>query len=229
MLDAARKSKDPALFQRSVDMALQARSGEAALQAAQSWKKEIPTATEASRYVLQILLALNRIEEAGKAVAVLLNELPLDEQPGAIVSIPRLFGVSQDKVLAAGVVEKALAQSLAQPQTAAAAWTTLGRMRRDAGQNSLAVAAVLKGHAAETQSPGTVDLGAQLVGFRKKHAQAGARRRDENRGLARIADGLFARLAELAIAQRGRRTTDHPQQQTPRVFRWLAAAWPHVA
>ena len=75
MLDAARKTRDPALFQRSVDMALQARSGEAALQAAQSWKKEIPTATEASRYVLQILLALNRIEEAGKAVAVLLNPL----------------------------------------------------------------------------------------------------------------------------------------------------------
>ncbi len=167
MLDAARKSKDPALFQRSVDMALQARSGEAALQAAQSWKKEIPTATEASRYVLQILLALNRIEEAGKAVAVLLNELPLDEQPGAIVSIPRLFGVSQDKVLAAGVVEKALAQSLAQPQTAAAAWTTLGRMRRDAGQNNLAVAAVLKGHAADPKAPGPLILALSLLASEK--------------------------------------------------------------
>ena len=93
MLDAARKTGDPALFQRAVDMALQARSGEAALQAAQAWKREIPSAIEASRYVLQILLALNRVEEAGKALAVSINELPLDEQPGAIASVPRLFGV----------------------------------------------------------------------------------------------------------------------------------------
>jgi hypothetical protein len=75
MLDAARKTRDPALFQRSVDMALQARSGEAALQAAQTWKREIPSATEASRYVLQILLALNRVEEAGKALAISIFEL----------------------------------------------------------------------------------------------------------------------------------------------------------
>lgn len=97
LLDAARKTRNPALFQRAVDMALQARSGDAALQAAQSWKREIPTAIEANRYVLQILLALNRIEEAGKALAVSIHELPLDEQPGAIASVPRLFGVVQDK------------------------------------------------------------------------------------------------------------------------------------
>ncbi len=167
MLDAARKAKDPALFQRSVDMALQARSGEAALQAAQTWKKEIPTATEASRYILQILLALNRIEEAGKALAVSLNELPLDEQVGAIISVPRLFGVAQDKVLAAGVIEKALAQSLAQTQTAASAWTTIGRMRRDAGQTSLAVAAVLKGHAADPKAQGPLILALSLVASEK--------------------------------------------------------------
>ena len=46
---------------RAVDMALQARSGEAALQAAQSWKREIPSAVEASRYVLQIFW--NQLED----------------------------------------------------------------------------------------------------------------------------------------------------------------------
>jgi hypothetical protein len=124
MLDAARKTRDPALFQRSVDMALQARSGEAALQAAQAWKRDIPSAIEASRYVLQILLALNRVEEAGKALTVSIHELPLDEQPGAIASVPRLFGVVQDKALAADVVEKALTQAFTQKATSAAAWTT---------------------------------------------------------------------------------------------------------
>ena len=112
MLDAARKTRDPALFQRSVDIALQA---------AQAWKRDIPSAIEASRYVLQILLALNRVEEAGKALTVSIHELPLDEQPGAIASVPRLFGVVQDKALAADVVEKALTQAFTQKATSAAA------------------------------------------------------------------------------------------------------------
>jgi tetratricopeptide (TPR) repeat protein len=163
MLDAARKTRDPALFQRAVDMALQARSGDAALQAAQSWKKEIPTATAASRYLLQILLALNRIEEAGKALAVSINELPLDEQPGAIASVPRLFGLVQDKALAADVVEKALSQAFTQAPTAASAWTTVGRMRRDAGQIDKAVEASQKGHTATPQATGPLVLALSLM------------------------------------------------------------------
>ena len=163
LLDAARKTRDPALFQRAVDMALQARSGDAALQAAQSWKREIPTALEANRYVLQILLALNRIEDAGKALAVSIHELPLDEQPGAIASVPRLFSVVQDKQLASDVVEKALLQSLKHTQTSAAAWTTVGRMRRDAGQISRAVDAAMQGHTADPKATGPLVLALSLV------------------------------------------------------------------
>ena len=163
LLDAARKTRDPALFQRAVDMALQARSGDAALQAAQSWKREIPTALEANRYVLQILLALNRIEDAGKALAVSIHELPLDEQPGAIASVPRLFSVVQDKQLASDVVEKALLQSLKHTQTSAVAWTTVGRMRRDAGQISRAVDAAMQGHTADPKATGPLVLALSLV------------------------------------------------------------------
>lgn len=163
MLDAARKTRDPALFQRSVDMALQARSGEAALQAAQTWKREIPSATEANRYVLQILLALNRIEEAGKALAVSINELPLDEQAGAIASAPRIFGLVKDKALAADAVEKAMAKAFTQKATVAAAWTTVGRMRRDAGQISRASEAARQGHAADPQATGPLALALSLL------------------------------------------------------------------
>jgi len=62
LLDAARKTKDEALFQRATELALQSRSGEAALQAARSWKSSLPESQEANRYILQILLALNRID-----------------------------------------------------------------------------------------------------------------------------------------------------------------------
>jgi uncharacterized protein HemY len=163
VLDAARKTRDPALFQRAIDIALQSRSGEAALQAAQAWKRELPTSQEPNRYILQIQLALNRIPEAGQALATSLNELPVDEQIGAIISIPRVFARVHDKALAAQVVEKALAQALTRPALAATAWTTVGRMRRDADQMPQAIDAALKGHAADKNAQGPIILALSLL------------------------------------------------------------------
>src|ERR1035437_10087411 len=68
ILDAARKTNDPKLYQRAVDIALQARSGDSALQAARAWRQAHPTSREANRYVLQILVGLNRIGEAQEAI-----------------------------------------------------------------------------------------------------------------------------------------------------------------
>jgi tetratricopeptide (TPR) repeat protein len=164
MLDAARKTRDPALFQRAVDMALQARSGDAALQAAQTWKRELPKATEPNRYILQILLALNRVEEAGQALTVSINDLPVAEQNGAIASVPRIFSPLPEKKRAADVVEKALGRSIGQASTAATAWTTIGRMRRDAGQTDLAIQAALQGRAADRAAPGPIILSLSLMG-----------------------------------------------------------------
>lgn len=163
LLDAARKTRDPALFQRAVDVALQARSGDAALQAAQTWKRELPQAQEPNRYILQIQLALNRVEEAGEALAVSLRDLPEGEKIGAIVSIPRVFARVSDKAQAAQVVEKALAGSLAQPALQAAAWTTIGRMRRDAELWPQAVDAALQAHAADPKAQGPLILALSLL------------------------------------------------------------------
>lgn len=162
ILDAARKTRDPALFQRAIDLALQSRSGDAALQAARVWKRELPDGTEANRYILQILLALNRVEEAGKALETSIHELPVGEQSAAIASIPRIFSRVQDKPLAADAVEKALGSALQQAPTAASAWTTVGRMRRDAGQSALALEAVRRGHAADKNAQGPLILGLSL-------------------------------------------------------------------
>lgn len=163
MLDAARRTREPALFQRAVDIALQTRSGEAALQAAQTWKREIPGASEPNRYILQILLALNRMDEAGQALAVSLEELPETEKREAIISIPRVFARVGDKAKAADVVEQALANSLRQKNLQAVAWTTIGRMRRDAQQLQPAIDAALKGHASEPQAQGPLILALSLL------------------------------------------------------------------
>ena len=167
MLDAARKTRDRALFQRAVDIALQARSGDAALQAAQTWKRELPQDSEPNRFILQILLALNRPEEAGQALVVSLNELPAAELRGAMASVPRLFAPLPDKKRAADVVEKALTKYTAKVPESATAWTTIGRMRRDAGQEDLAVEAALKARTADTSAPGPIVLGLSLMGSAK--------------------------------------------------------------
>ena len=163
ILDAARKTREPALFQRAVDLALQSRSGESALQAAQAWKSAIPKAAEANRYILQILLALNRVDEAGQALSVSIRELPVAEQNAAIASVPRIFARVQDKIAAADTVEKALTLSLKQSVTTATAWTTVGRMRREAGQLALAVEATRLGFAADESAPGPLILALSLV------------------------------------------------------------------
>ena len=164
ILDAARKTRDPLLFQRAVDVALQSRSGDAALQAAQAWKSALPESSEANRYLLQILLALNRLDEAGQALTVSIRELPADERNTAIASIPRVFSRVQDKKLAADTVEKALQTALKQAPTAASAWTTVGRMRREAGQLALAVEATRQALLADATASGPLILALSLVG-----------------------------------------------------------------
>ena len=163
ILDAARKTKDEALFQRATDLALQSRSGEAALQAARSWKSSLPDSQEANRYILQILLALNRTDEAGRALSAIIASLPIQEQPATIASIPRIFGRLQDKNLAAKVVEQALITAIQNPETATTAWTTIGRMKRDAGEILPAAEAARAGHAANGKAPGPLMLAMSLL------------------------------------------------------------------
>ena len=163
ILDAARKTKDEALFQRATELALQSRSGEAALQAARSWKSSLPDSQEANRYILQILLALNRTDEAGRALSAIIASLPIQEQSATIASIPRIFGRLQDKNLAAKVVEQALITAIQNPETATTAWTTIGRMKRDAGEILPAAEAARAGHAANGKAPGPIMLAMSLL------------------------------------------------------------------
>ena len=163
VLEAARRTRDPALYQRAVDIALQNRSGEAATQAAKAWREDLPQSQEPLRYLLQIHLALGQLEEAGNTLEASIAGLPAEEQAAAIASIPRVFARVPDKALATRTVETALSRSLKNPATAPSAWTTIGRMRRDSGQLSRAVDAALQGHAANSAAPGPLVLAISLL------------------------------------------------------------------
>ena len=215
LLDAARKTKDEALFQRATELALQSRSGEAALQATKSWKTALPQSLEANRYTLQILLALNRIEEAGRALKTSILELPVNEQSAAIGSVPRIFNRVQDKNLAAKVVEQALSTAIQNPITAASAWTTIGRMKRDAGAIQPAAEAARSGHSANPKAPGPIMLALSLLSFAPKEVQPMITQYMAGDALPDLRLGYARTLIDLSEMQSGLVQLNQLTQQHP--------------
>jgi predicted Zn-dependent protease len=176
ILDAARRTNDPALYQRAVEVAFQSRSGDAALQAARAWKQAFPESREANRYVLQILVALNRIADSAEPLQTELALAGPQDRESVLAAIPRSYSRVSDKKLAAEVVEKALGEYLAQPATAAAAWTAVGRMRLLAGDNAGAVDAATRGQAANAQAEAPALLAMELMDPKLPQAEAIVRR-----------------------------------------------------
>ncbi|HKB55793.1 MAG TPA: tetratricopeptide repeat protein [Ramlibacter sp.] len=199
ILDAARKTKDPALYQRAVDLAFQARSGDAALQAAQAWKQAYPDSRDANRYVLQILIALNRVADSAGPLREDLALAGPQDRNTALALIPRNYARVTDKKLAASVVQQAIADYLNQPATASAAWTTVGRMRLVAGDQKGAIEAAQRGQAANPAAEGPALLGIELMGSKQPEAEALVRRYMDGKPLPEM---RMAYARELLEAQR---------------------------
>ena len=163
VLDVARKTGDAQLYQRATDIALQARSGDAALRAALAWKQQLPASRDANRYVLQILIALNRIAETSEPLKAELRIAPDAERPAVLAAVPRAYARVSDRKLAAGVVETALADYLANPATASAAWTTASQMRLAADDRPGALEAAQRAQAADPRAEGPVVVALELI------------------------------------------------------------------
>lgn len=163
VLEAARRSNDERLYQRAADIALQSRSGDAALAAALAWKESWPRSREANRYVLQILVALNRIEETATPLRQELENTPAPTKASALLTLPQMYRRASDKTQAAAIVEKALASELADPATSAAAWTAVGRMRLMADDKSGALEAAQRGQAQDPAGEGPAVLALELL------------------------------------------------------------------
>lgn len=144
MLEAARSSNDEGLYKRAVDIALQSRSGEPALAAAQAWAAAKPRSIDAHRYALQILVALNRVDESAGPLQQILDLQKPEDRATFLPALPTLYARVSDKALAASVAEKALQSSLADPVVSTTAWTVLGRMRLMANDKQGALEAARK-------------------------------------------------------------------------------------
>ena len=172
LLDAARKTQDERLYQRAADLALGARAGESALQVARSWREAHPKSLEASRYVLQILLAMNRVGDSGEALRAVIELTAELERPRLLSLVPALYARASDKKLAASVGEQALAGARADPKTADAALAAIGRLRLAAGETAAALEAARRALQAQPRSQAGVDLALELMNPRLPQAEA---------------------------------------------------------
>jgi len=172
LLEAARRSNDERLYQRAADMALQGRAGDQALVAAQAWRQAWPRSRDAHRYALQILVALNRIEEVVEPLQDLVEQTPDIEKPAMLMALPQLLRGVADKAQAARVLQEALESELRTPATAAAAWTAIGRLRLMAQDTAGALEAASQGQAAEPQSDGPALLALELMDNGTAQAEA---------------------------------------------------------
>ena len=163
ILDAARKSGDESLFRRASNMALQMRDGPLALAAIQAWRGAAPKSLEASRYEVQILMALQRTPEAITAVGSMITLSPPDERPGVISALPRLFARTKDAKQVAQLAEPVLAPWMNDPATRPSAQVALGRMLIAANETDRALDLVQRAHAQDPSADGPALLALELL------------------------------------------------------------------
>jgi tetratricopeptide (TPR) repeat protein len=126
VLDAARRTRDETLFRRAVDIALQGRAGEQALLATRAWLQALPDAADAQRYQLQILVALNRLEEVGEPLKQWIARTSADKRSALIAVTPRLLQQADRRQLAV-LLEQWLGAYRDAPATRTATRVTLAR------------------------------------------------------------------------------------------------------
>ncbi len=172
ILDAARKTGDPRLYQRAVEISLKARSGDSALQAARAWRQALPNSRDANRYTLQILIGMNRLTETVEPLKREIANAEAKDRALAVTAIPRYFARVSDKKGAAQAVEQALAEYLSTAAIGVAAWTTIGRLRMEAGDGSAAMDAARKGQALDAKAEGPALLALALMTAKQPAAES---------------------------------------------------------
>lgn len=172
MLDAALRSRSSQLFERAVEIALRARAGDSALQAAQAWVRVHPDSKEASRYLIQILVGLNKLPETVEPLRREIANAPVKDKAVAIATIPRYFARVADKKQAAQVIEQALQAETGNSTTGPAAFAAIGSMRMLASDFEGALAAATKGAALNPRSEEPVQLALALMDSKLPGAEA---------------------------------------------------------
>ena len=170
MLNLARMSNDPQAYERATEFALRSRDGDTALMTARSWLKAFPGSHEAARYVIQILVGLNRLDDTIEPLRADLAAYPLAERGAAIADVPRYFARVTDKKRAATVVQTALAPELTRSKMVAPGWAAVGTVQLMASDAASALKSALNGARAEPTNRQIATLALYLVQAEKSPA-----------------------------------------------------------
>ena len=163
ILDAARRQADESLYQRAVEIALQARAGDQALTATQAWRNAKPQSVAALRYQVQILLAINKVDETAEPLAAWLAAASVIERPGLIAGLPGLLGRVPDPKRSLALIDKLVTPYLDEPGTRTASRVALGRAQAAAGNTALALSRAGSAQADDPAAPGPVLLALDLL------------------------------------------------------------------
>jgi tetratricopeptide (TPR) repeat protein len=156
ILDAAKKSADPELFRRAVNVALESRSADAAKEAARAWTVSLPSSPDAYRVLLQLLLATNEVTQSADPLKQLLAVVPDAERSAVIDAVAQTYIRANDKETARRVALTALQPWTVKADTAASAWAATGMLSLAAGMKEVAAEAMTSALAspAQTDAPG---------------------------------------------------------------------------
>jgi len=103
-LDLARKTRDPRIARRAVELATFARTPEVALDAARLWHESDPESPQGLRTVTVLLVNAKRVDEATPYIAKLLEGK--DQAAGGFLQLGQLLGQNADKSANLRVVRK---------------------------------------------------------------------------------------------------------------------------
>ncbi len=162
-LDSARKANSPQLYERAIQVAIRARNGDAALKATQAWMQAYPGTVDADRYLVQILVNLNRLPEL---VAPLKRDMAVMKAPEKLATIDilsRYFMRATDQKQANQVLEQILLRETIAPTTGPLAWSVIGQSRMQSGDIAGAVMAARRGAALNPLSAAPATLALALL------------------------------------------------------------------
>lgn len=170
-LDAAKRTRDPQLFQKSVDYALQARAGEQALGAAKAWRQSLPDSRNAAEYTAQILIALGRYDEVAEPIKLMLKATPTHAVPAMLMGLPRSLNRIPDSKVVAQIIEETTAPWREGKGALAEAWVADGEGWGRAGDINKAYRALESAIKLSPSHPGSGLLATELMPSRPELEQ----------------------------------------------------------
>jgi tetratricopeptide (TPR) repeat protein len=157
-LDLAKRTRDPRVARRAVEIASQARLSDVAIDAAKLWQEIEPTSPQALQIAAALLVGAKRVDEAEPYLEKLLVAEGVNLENG-FLQLNRLLSSNPDKAANLRVVRKlaALHPQLAQSHFA------IGQAANAAGEDDAALAAARRAQALRPDWEQAVLLEAQIL------------------------------------------------------------------